>query len=270
MAQLARADRTLQVPSQRTPDDTCLRTAIVDANALERERVRRLLEVAPDVEIVGAGLTQDDAVALAARIAPDLMFVAIRDPHLNGLAAMSAIPHERRPGIVVIAECEDYAFQAFETQAIDYLLIPFTDRRFEQSLSRARRMLHHASAERAEWVAGSPSAAVGERRLIVRTSRHLTFIPLCDIDWVESAGNYVRVHAGRETHLVRETMTSIEVRLDERFVRIHRTAIVNADRIRRITNDECGHRLVLLKDGTQIPAGRFIEGQLRDWMNSAC
>jgi two-component system LytT family response regulator len=246
-----------------------LRVAIVDDDPAGRERLRPVLEAAPDVEIVGAGMTGDGAIALAGSVLPDILFVAVRDPRLNPLASVAALPPERRPAIIVIAEREEYAFHAFETQAIDYLLVPFSDDRLERSLARARRLLG-APPERPSGPVRSPRAGLATRRLIVRTPGQLTFIPLAEIDWVESAGNYVRVHAGPDTHTTRESMKSVEVRLDDRFIRVHRGAIVNSDRIRRISNDESGHPWVILKDGTQISAGRYIEGMLREWVNSAC
>lgn len=262
---LAAAQPCLRVAYTRRA--AAFRVALVDDDPAERERLRSLLEAAPDIDIVGAGLTGDDAIALSTSVSPDVLFVAIRDPHLNALASVGALPLDRRPAVVVIAEREDYAFQAFETQAVDYLLTPFSDARFERCLARVRRMAG-ATPER-----GLPlprRAGLTTRRLIVRTPGLLTFVPLGEIDWVESAGNYVRVHAGPDTHITRESMTSVEARLDERFVRVHRGAIVNADRIRRISNDDSGHPWVVLKDGTQISAGRYIEGKLREWVNSAC
>lgn len=107
-------------------------------------------------------------------------------------------------------------------------------------------------------------------RLIVKVPGHLIFLLLSEIDWIESAGNYVRIHAGTETHTTRESIKNLEARLDGRFLRVHRSAIVNQDRIRRISTDDEGHHWVVLTDGTSLPAGRYIEGQLRAWMDTAC
>jgi two-component system LytT family response regulator len=244
-----------------------LRVAIVDADAPGRERLRRLLDASPDVELVGAGMTADEAIALAVNVRPDVMYVRVRGPERGVLSALAALDHGA-PAVVVIADTGEHAFHAFETDAADYLVPPFTDERFGRSLSRARRMA--GGVERRDPATVSRRGAAPGRRLIVRTPGQLTFVPLGEIDWVESAGNNVRIHAGAATHITRESMKSVEARLDERFVRVHRGAIVNADRIRRITNDGAGHPWVVLKDGTELSAGRYIEGKLREWISSAC
>lgn len=115
-----------------------------------------------------------------------------------------------------------------------------------------------------------PAADAARERLIIKVPGHLIFLALDEIDWIESAGNYVHIHAGAETHTTRESIKNLEARLDGRFLRVHRSAVVNTGRIRRISTDDTGHHHVVLKDGTSLAAGRYLEGPLREWMDRAC
>lgn len=245
-----------------------IRVALVDEVGV-REQLRHLLDSVPDVEIVGTGTTHGDALALASTAAPDLMFLGIRLPDLNGMAAFEAMPAARRSAVAFVADREEYAYRAFELQALDYLLCPLDPARVERVVSRARRELL-SEGRLARSAPGTLGAQTAQRRLLIKSPDQLTFVDLDEIDWIESAGNQVRVHAGPATYVSRVTMGAMEMRLDARFVRIHRSAMVNAMRIRGIRQDRSERVSVILKDGTVVTADGHIHDRLAEWLNHAC
>jgi two-component system LytT family response regulator len=246
-----------------------IRVAIVDSEPNTRDRLRQWLDAAMDVEVVGAGSTDGDAVALADAVSSDLIFLGMRPPDLNGMAALEAVPRARRSAVVFVTDREEYAYRAFELQAVDYLLSPIDAARFEQAMWRARGELLSEGARFMSVVAGLRATPRPPRRLMVKSPGQVTFLDLDEIDWIESAGNYTRVHTGAVAYLTRETMGGMETRLDARFLRVHRSSIVNTNRIGQIRTD--AERVwVVLKDGTEVPAGRYIVSRLAEWMSDAC
>ena len=249
-----------------------LRVAIVEPDPVARQHLVRLLDQLAGADLVATGACGADLQALAARVAPDAMVVTIGGPDAGLLAAMASLERGRRPELILVADREDYAYQAFAVEAADYLVAPVGCERLAQAIGRAReRLVRAADLQRLhQIVEASASRGVRPARLIVKSPGDLTFVDMAEIDWIEAAGNYVRVHVGVESYLVRESVKHVERRLDGRFLRVHRSAIVNTDRIKRISMDESGHPWVVLRDGSRISAGRYIEGQLREWMDSAC
>jgi two-component system, LytTR family, response regulator len=249
---------------------TLMRVIIVDDEPLARQRLRQLLSTAGDVQIVGEGASGLDAIALIQSLTPDLVFLDIEMPDLDGFAAMAHLPAAARPAVIFVTAHETYAHQAFEIEALDYLLKPFSPERFKGALARARRHIAGAQAE-GPGIASLLSLLRDDRRphrLVAKSGDKVAFIRFDEIDWIESAGNYARVHAGAETHLIRETMKNLETTLDHRFIRVHRSTIVNSDRIKVITADRHGAPWVVLRDGTRLSAGRYIESRLKKWMEN--
>jgi two-component system LytT family response regulator len=249
-----------------------LRVAIIEPDPAARQHLVRLFDGVAGAEVVAASECCADVPVLAARVSPDAMFIAVRDHGAEMVPALAALARDRRPALILVADREEYAYQAFEIEAADYLVAPVGPERLARALARVReRLVRTADLQRFHQLVDASSGRAGRAgRLIVKSPGDLTFVNLDEIDWIEAAGNYVRVHVGVEAYLVRESVKNVERRLDGRFLRVHRSAIVNTDRIKRISMDESGHPWVVLKDGTRISAGRYIEGQLREWMDSAC
>jgi two-component system LytT family response regulator len=248
---------------------TKIRTLVVDDEPMARERVRSLLAGQPDIEIVAECADGPQAVAAIERHAPQLVFLDVQIPIFDGFDVLRAVPPDRMPLVVFITAYDEYALRAFEVHALDYLLKPFESGRFYSTLERARDLIERQRAGdlgrkllamvqdlRPE---GSPPAD----RLVVKSSGRIFFVRLDEIDWIDAAGNYVRLHVNGETHLFRETMNAIEKRLDSRFVRIHRSHIVNADRIKELLPND-GEHTVVLQGGVRLTLSRGYKGRLQE------
>ena len=231
---------------------------IVDDESAARRRVRRLLSLESEFEVVAECATGTDAVSALRAHRPQLMFLNVQLPETSGFDVLRSAG-DTCPLVIFTSSYEDYALKAFELQAFDYLLKPFDDRRVRDSVHRARirltemaisapsrdlsRMFQQFSARRA-----APD------RIAVRSRGRVLFVKLEDVDWFEAADNYVSLHCGRDTHVIRETMNDLESRLDpSRFLRVHRSAIVNLDRIKELQPWFRGDYRVILRDGTELP-----------------
>jgi two-component system LytT family response regulator len=253
-----------------------MRTLIVDDEPLARERLRTLLQQEPDVEIVGESSDGRQAVTAITQLAPDLVFLDIQMPSLDGFGVLKAIEDRPLPTVVFVTAYDQYALQAFEVHALDYLLKPFTARRFQKALQRARleqkREGNGNSVERRllnllDDIGGDKRFT---KRIVVKSSGRIHFVKVDEIDWIEAEGNYVRLHLGPSSHLLRETMKGMEAALDpDKFLRIHRSTIVNAERIRELQPLFHGEYAVLLHDGTRLVASRGPENRLRKMLEAA-
>ncbi len=246
-----------------------IRTLIVDDEPLARERIRSLLEREPDVEVIGECHDGEDAVAVIRREKPALMFLDVQIPELDGFGVVKKLGEAEMPVTVFVTAYDQYALQAFEVHAVDYLLKPFDEERFKKALDRARRAIgaENGNGFNARLMAmledlkPAPSHA---DRIVVKNAGRLFFLRADEIDWVESSGNYVNLHVGHEAHLLRETMAGIEERLDPtRFIRIHRTAIVKIDQIRELHPLFHGEYEVVLRDGTRLTLSRGYRDRLQ-------
>lgn len=248
---------------------TPTRVVIVDDEPLARERLRTLLQGRSGYELVAECHDGEAAVAVLEAERPDLVFLDVEMPGLDGFSVLEALG-EATPEHVVFATAYDhYAVRAFEVRAVDYLLKPFDRTRFEETLQRIerRRALPAASGERAliQDLLGELRAQRGyATRLAVRTGQKITFVPTAEVEWIEADGNYARVHAGSRDYLLRETMKGVEARLDpRRFVRIHRSAIVNVERIVSVEPYFHGEYIVTMGGGKRLTASRTHAANLR-------
>jgi two-component system LytT family response regulator len=238
-----------------------LRVLIVDDEPLARERLRGLLRGLPDVVVAGECRDGAEAVAALRDGQADLVFLDVQMPGLDGFDVIRAVGPAQMPAVVFVT-AYDRALQAFEVHALDYLLKPFQVERFTDAVARAVRLVrqHEGGAvpQRLEsLLADLKPAARPAAHLLVRTRARVYFVPADEIDYVESAGNYVRLHAGRQVHLLRQTMNTLEAQLDpERFLRIHRSYIVNIGRVQELRPVYTGEFEVLLKDGTRLTMSR--------------
>lgn len=248
-----------------------LRTLIVDDERLARLKLRRFLDEQPDVEIVGECGSGAEAVERILTEQPDLLFLDIQMPGLDGFAVLREVRKrevgpERRGKVVFVTAHDEHAVRAFEVEALDYLLKPFDRARFQQTLDRVRRERRQTLDEKIAALLERierPEAEARLDRILVGSGGRMTFLKLRDVDWIEADDNYLRFHAGRETHLVRDTLRRLEPRLDPRlFLRIHRSAIVNIEAIAEIRSLFHGDYDVLLRDGTALPVGRTYRDRL--------
>lgn len=240
-----------------------IKTLIVDDEPLARARIRRFLASEKDVEIVGEAGDGGAAVEEVKRLKPDLMFLDIEMPETAGLEVVEQLSDDHLPVVIFVTAYDRYAIQAFDVHAIDYLLKPYTRERFGRALDRARKQL--TTASRSEFDQRLMSllehASGGEQRhlqrLMIKSSGRIYFIKTDEVDWIGAEGNYVNLHVGRETHLLRETMSHLSSRLDpEKFVRIHRSTIVNIDRVKELQPLFSGDYVAILRDGTQLNLSR--------------
>src|SRR6185295_5616895 len=246
-----------------------IRTLIVDDEPLARERMRSLLEAEADIAIVGECRDGREAVLAIRRETPDIVFLDVQIPELDGFQVLEAIGADKAPAIVFVTAYDQYALQAFEVHAVDYLLKPFDEERFQRALDRARQSVTKGPGEVSEKLLSllqelkAPQGYM--ERLVVKSAGRLFFLRTEEIEWVESAGNYVCLHVRGESHLLRETMTGLEARLDPaRFVRIHRTAIVNIDQIKELQPLFHGEYQVVLRDKTELTLSRGYRDRLQE------
>jgi two-component system, LytTR family, response regulator len=243
-----------------------LRALVVDDEAPARRRIRRLLAAEPGVSVVGECGDGASAVRAIAALRPDLVFLDVQMPELDGFAVVRALPAGPLPAILFVTAYDHYALRAFDVHAVDYLLKPFTAERFRTAVARARERIarhsaDHGLASLAETLRSRPAYA---SRLPVRTGGRTVFVDLGAVDWLEAADNYVRLHVRQREYLVRETLAALEAQLDpERFVRIHRSAIVQADRVAEIRPTSHGDAELALRDGTRLSVSRTFRERLR-------
>lgn len=245
-----------------------IRTLIVDDEPLGRERLRMLLQDDPGVLLVGECKDGHEAVAAIEAQQPDLVFLDVQMPELDGFGVIQAVGVARMPAVIFVTAYDAYAVHAFEVHALDYLLKPFDLDRFADAFQRAAELIRRpqkAGLDRrlVRLLDDLQPAAKWPERLMIKTQQRIYFIRTDEVDWIEAAGNYVRLHAGGKTHLLRQTMNTLEGQLDpDRFLRIHRSTIVNVDRVRELHRMFNGEYEVRLHDGTTLTLSRSYRSQL--------
>jgi two-component system LytT family response regulator len=257
-----------------------IRTLIVDDEVLARRRIRNLLRGRVEFAVIGECANGHEALNAIRRHAPDLVFLDVQMPEVDGFGVLEELAADQLPVIIFVTAYDQYAVRAFEFHALDYLLKPFDDERFEKTLEWAKahleqqqfRLLSERMFALLEDRQGRPksekrSAAPAEprplSRLIVKSAGRVFFIRPEEIDWIEAEGYYARLHVGGKSHLLRETLTNLESQLDQnRFLRIHRSTIVNLERIRELQTQSHGEFTVVLNDGTQLKLSRGYRDRL--------
>ncbi len=244
-----------------------IRTLIVDDEPPSRRRVRDLLAEDPEFALVGECGDGAEAVALLREQPCDLVFLDVQMPGLDGLAAARLLAEGRGPAVIFVTAYDCYALPAFEVHAVDYLLKPFDRERFRKALAWAKAAVRRDREEAAALPPAALAELRGDRkpleRVTIKTAGRIYFLNTCDVEWVEAAGNYLRLHVGAKTHMLRETMNNLESRLDpDRFWRIHRSTIVNVDRIRELQPLFHGDYVVVLRDGTELTLSRTYRRNL--------
>ncbi len=245
-----------------------IRALIVDDEPLARERIVDLL--ANDAEVEVAGECGDGLAAVAAIESqkPDLLFLDVQMPELDGFGVLEAVEARRMPVIIFVTAYDQYALRAFEVHALDYLLKPFDRERFDRALQHAK---HQIARERAGAMNQQLAALLADlkarpkplERLVIKSGGRVFFLRVEEIDWIESAANYVKLHVGRESHLLRETINSLAAKLDpDKFLRIHRSTIVNLERVKEMQPWFHGDYVIILKDGMQLTSSRSYRERL--------
>jgi two-component system, LytTR family, response regulator len=241
-----------------------IRALIVDDEPLARERIRTMLRDEADIAVAGECGDGPAAVAAIRKLSPDLLFLDVQMPGMDGFAVLRAVNREQMPVVIFVTAYDQHAVKAFEAHALDYLLKPFKPARFKETVQRARE--HLANLE-AGAVSAKLAALLGQAkpereflsRIAVKTGERTVFVKTSQIDYLESAGNYVVLHAGKENHVVRETLTALEEQLDpKKFIRISRSMLVNADQIKELQPLFKGEHAVVLHNGKQLTMTRGV------------
>ena len=258
-----------------TNSPSVLRTILVDDEPLARTHVRGLLAEHPELEVVGEAGNGRDAVALIAREQPDLVFLDIQMPELDGFGVVQAIGAEHMPVTIFVSAYDEYALKAFEAHALDYLMKPVDRERFRHAVERAIRAIRRdAGADARAPLAKLIDQLRQDRRpvdrLAIKQDGRVIFLRIPDIDWVETDGDHVRIHIGPHVYVHRMTLTRLEEKLSEsQFLRIHRSTLVNVDRIREMQPWFQGDYVLIMHDGTRLTTGRSyrerLKGLLERW-----
>jgi two-component system LytT family response regulator len=255
---------------------TTLTAVIVDDEPLARERIRQLLaEEASRFRVATECRNGEEAVKAIRELSPDLVFLDIQMPDLDGFGVIARVGPERMPPTIFVTAYDDYALDAFDANAVDYLLKPFDRSRFRLAVGRALERIERASGAvdaRVLHLLAAPTESKPRyaERLIIRGGGGAAFVRVEDVDWIEASRNYVKIHARGETHRMRETLAHIEESLDpDRFVRIHRSTLVNLDRVRRIVPGYGTEWHAELESGVRLVISRaYRRGKIRNLLRS--
>ena len=244
-----------------------IRTLIVDDEELARDRLKSLLARESRIEIIGEASDGRSAVSAIEKLKPDLVFLDVQMPELNGFEVLEALDQKHLPNVVFVTAHDKFALKAFDVHAVDYLLKPFDRERFQLAVDRAITKIETNKAGRKDEALAAviqevkPAGPV--ERLLVKAEGRVLLVKVEDIDWVEAADNYVNIKVGKESHMMRETMTSLEARLpSEKFMRISRSTIVNVERIQELQPMFHGEYIVVLKNGTKLTLSRSYRDKL--------
>ena len=247
---------------------TAIRVVTVDDEPLARERVSTLVRETGGLELIGEANNGIEALDLITRLDPDLVFIDVEMPELSGFGVIAALDDARVPAVIFITAFEQYALKAFEVGAVDYLQKPVTRQRFAAAVTRARERLGRRPADYGLTLVSTATLAERARgyrtRFVVRRGNTHHIVAADQVDWMDVADNYLALHVGSKTHLWRGTMKQAEDELDpDRFVRIHRSAIVAVDRILTVRAHESGGHVIEIKGGVQVRSSRQYTDRVR-------
>jgi two-component system, LytTR family, response regulator len=251
-----------------------IKTLIVDDEPLARRNLRVLLEDDPEIEIVAECGSGQEALEVINDEPPDLLFLDIQMPEMSGFEVLERIEHGRIAAVVFVTAFDQYALKAFEVHALDYLLKPFDDARFEKALRQAKTQIEQREINKLSrklFALLEDRAATSDKktgsyltRFMIKAAGRVLFLKAEDVDWIAADDYYVKLHTGSKTHMLRETLSDLETRLDpEKFIRIHRSTIVNIERIKELHPHFNGEYLVVLRDGTELKMSRSRREQVQ-------
>ena len=255
----------------REIDPTKIRALIVDDEPLARKRIRSLLAQDSSVDVIGECSDGYKAVSSISELTPDLVFLDVQMPAMDGFDVIKTIGPERMPTVIFVTAYDQYALKAFEVNALDYLLKPFNRSRFQKTLERAKAMIRQTGNVNNQLLSLLGDLRREQEipdRFIIKSSGRVVFLRIEEIDWMRTVGNYVRLQVGRDSHLMRETMNGMEAKLNpDRFMRIHRSTIVNLDRVKEVQPWAKGEYVVIMRDGTRLIMSRRYRERLNERLN---
>ncbi len=239
-----------------------IRTVIVDDEPLARERLRKLVSNEEDLELIELCKNGQEAIDHLRKEPPDLLFLDIQMPEINGFEVLKQINYEHIPCIVFVTAYDEYALRAFEVNALDYLLKPFDQQRFKKAVARVRNQLKGRSQNQLDTRLTKLVNSLDKNssyldRIMIKANGRVYFVKTDEIDWIEAAGNYLKLHCGNKNHMIRETMSNMEEKLDpDQFFRIHRSIIVNIEKIKELQPWFHGDYMITLLDGQKLTMSR--------------
>lgn len=258
-----------------THDPRRIRTLIVDDEQLARTRIKTLLANDSGIEVIGECSDGQEAVEAINTLAPDLVFLDVQMPVMNGFDVIRTIGSARMPAIIFVTAYDQYALEAFEVHAVDYLLKPFNRARFEKTVAHAKNLARHLPLGSINHQLLTLLGSLQRKqdmpeRFVIKSGGRIIFLRPEDIDWMETVGNYVRLHVGRDSYLMRETMGGMESKLDtQKFMRIHRSTMVNIDRVKELQPWAKGEYLVIMRDGARLEMSRRYRERLYKLLNKS-
>jgi len=249
-----------------------LKAVLVDDEQLARDELGYLLGQVGGIEVIGQAGNGVEALTTIDKLQPDLVFLDVQMPELDGFSVLRRLDRASLPAVVFVTAHEQYALRAFEVHAVDYLLKPFSDERFREALERAKQQVRQGRLSELSWkllalIQGYgpeqpavPARRIGPKyleRLVIKSGGRVTLLRVAEVEWIDAEGDYVRIHVGKQWHLLRETMKRLETQLDPaRFVRIHRSTIVNLERVKELQPFFRGEYVVVLHNGTTLKLSR--------------
>jgi two-component system LytT family response regulator len=247
-----------------------VRAVIADDEPLARERIRTLLSRFTQVTVVGEARDGNETLEMIRGLRPSLVFLDVQMPEMDGFAVLEKLDSASAPAIIFVTAYDAFALRAFEVHAIDYLLKPFTRARFTRAMEHSLRRLGQANGSAGiepgllSLLESIRSERKAQGRIAIRSEQGVYFVRISEIDWLEAFGNYVKIHVGSQEHLLRDSLKCFEERLDpNRFLRVHRSAVVNLDSIERLEPWFHGEYSVFLRDGTKLTSSRTYSERLR-------
>lgn len=242
-----------------------IKAIVVDDEPIARRNLQALLENDPDIAVIGQCGSGAEAVRLIRKTPPDLLFLDVQMPEMDGFAVLKKIGRDHIPAIIFVTAHDQYAIKAFDAHALDYLLKPFSDERFAIALERAKAHIHQRGAAELSRKLRELLSVQSDSttRFLIKEANRVFFVKADEIDWIEAADYYVNLHIGSKSHLLRETMSDLENQLDPNmFLRVHRSAIANLRQVKEIQTRPGGEYVVVLKDGTHLKLSRSRREQL--------
>jgi two-component system LytT family response regulator len=250
-----------------------IRAVVADDEVLARQKLRQLLRDDRDVEIVGESATAQETIELVRAANPELLFLDIHMPGMHGFDVVGALaeqPEIPSPRVIFTTAYDQYAVRAFDVNAVDYLLKPFTHERLRAAIQRVREQSPLRQQGSGSANGNGPAAGFYTNRIIFKSRGRILFLPVSDIRWIGAEGNYVRLCTATETHLLRETMTHLEEKLDPRgFLRVHRSFIVNLKYVKEVRRETNGDSVVIMDSGHKVALGRSYRSVLNDQIHQA-
>jgi two-component system LytT family response regulator len=244
-----------------------IHTVLADDEVLARQKLRQLLREEPEIDVVGEGMTASETIDLVRATKPQLLFLDIQMPGMDGFDIATELCSNKTapPHIIFTTAHDQYALRAFEIHAVDYLLKPFTRERLSSAVERARKEILLANQPSNSSI--GPNGHRYTNRIVFKSRGRIIFLPVSDIRWISAEENYVRISTQNETHLLRETMSRLEEKLDpEMFLRVHRSSIVNLQHVKEVRTEADGDYAVVLVNGEKLTMSRGYRSRINGWL----